>query len=266
MGEPVLVWSDEFVGPAGSPPDPARWGHDVGAPGTNDELQCYTSSPANAALDGAGHLVITARHQPCHRCVDGATTDHTSARLTTRGRFTTRYGRLQVRARLPVGVGTWPAFWALGADFGSVPWPEPGEIDVVEVVGKDPTVVHGAVHGPGPSGLSTVPWCVDTGLDLSAEFHVYAVDWGPDRLVSSFDGRHVRTVDTAEVVRKGRWVFDHPFFLLLNLAVGGTWPGPPSPSTPWPQRLVVDHVRVYRTAASGPVTTWTPTTGTVAWP
>ncbi|MDT0187773.1 glycoside hydrolase family 16 protein [Microbacterium sp. ARD31] len=232
-----IVWRDDFDGPAGAAPDPSVWRHETGAGGWgNDELQRYTDSRDNAALDGAGHLVITARREP-----DGS---FTSARLVTQGLLEVRHGRVEARIRVPSGRGVWPAFWMLGAALGPVPWPDCGEIDVMEVLGHEPHVVHGTVHCPGYAGASGITASHAHDASLADAFHVYAVDWAPGRITWSVDGTSYHQV-TRDGVGADRWVFDRPFFLLLNVAVGGGWPGAPDGSTAFPQQMVVDHVRVH---------------------
>ncbi|MCL3817440.1 glycoside hydrolase family 16 protein [Aeromicrobium wangtongii] len=244
-----LVWSDEFKGPAGKAPSASRWRFEVFGDGSgNQELQCYTSAPGNVATNGRGKLVITARKQPGHRCADGHTNDYTSGRITTQGMFSTRYGTLEVRAKVPAGVGTWPAFWALGTNKPRVGWPAAGEIDVMEHVGRRPRQVSGSVHGPDAAGQR---WYLTRKAraerDLSRGYHVYSVDWSPQRLVWRLDGKAYGTVTKAQVKKAGgRWVFDHRFYLLLNLAVGGNLGGEVPASTTWPQKYSVDYVRVYR--------------------
>jgi len=238
--DPVLLAADEFDGPAGSAPNPGIWRYDLGAGGWgNDELQTYTDARRNAALDGAGNLVITARRE-----ADGS---FSSARLKTEGTFTAQYGRIEARIRIPRGQGIWPAFWMLGADIGSVGWPACGEIDVMENVGKEPTVVHGTVHGPGYSGAQGIQgsYAAPTGAPFADDFHVYGVDWRPDSITWSVDGVAYRTVTRADV-GSAPWVFDKPFFVVLNVAVGGDWPGAPDPSTRFPQQMTVDWIRVHQ--------------------
>jgi len=240
MGE--IVWHEEFDGPAGAAPDPSVWSHETGAGGWgNDELQTYTDSRDNSALDGNGNLVITARREP-----DGR---YTSARLVTQRRVEISYGRVEARIRVPSGRGVWPAFWMLGAGLGAVPWPDCGEIDVMEVIGHEPHVVHGTVHGPGyagPSGI-TASHADPRGSSLADAFHDYAVRWRPGQITWSVDGTDFHEV-TRDRVGAERWVFDQPFFLLINVAVGGGWPGDPDDSTVFPQRMTVDHVRVHADA------------------
>lgn len=246
--ERELVWSDEFDGPAGALPDPDNWVFETFGDGSgNNELQCYTEVPGNIATDGKGHLVITAIKQPGHRCVDGWTNDYTSARITTQGKHTFEYGRLEVRAKVPGGPGTWPAFWALGDDHDTVGWPRSGEIDVMEHVGHDPTEVSGAVHAATADGSHFyISDEYDVGRDLSKGFHTYAVDWDEDSITWSIDGEEYQTLTREDVEAKGPWVFDHPFYLLLNLAIGGNLGGEVPESTPFPQSYVIDHVRVYQ--------------------
>jgi beta-glucanase (GH16 family) len=238
----ALLAADEFDGPAGSAPNSAIWRYDLGAGGWgNGELQTYTDSRRNAALDGAGNLVITARRE-----ADGS---FTSARLKTEGTSTAQYGRIEARIRIPRGQGIWPAFWMLGADIGSVGWPACGEIDVMENVGYEPTLVHGTVHGPGYSGAQGISAAYrnPTGAAFADDFHVFGVDWRPDSITWSVDGTAYRTVTRADV-GTNPWVFDKPFFVVLNVAVGGSWPGSPDASTRFPQQMTVDWVRVFANA------------------
>lgn len=243
----TLLWSDDFGGAAGSAPDPSKWSQQVGGGGWgNQELECYTDSRQNSALDGNGHLVITAVRDPGHRCADGNVDEYTSARLTTQYHFSARYGRIEMYAQVPTAPGAWPALWSMGTDLPQVNWPEAGEIDVAEVGGNLPTTIHGTVHGPATAGgPQAVTRTHDTGANLSTGFHRFAVDWSPDSLTWYIDGEPYGTVSRGDVEANGRWVFSHPFFLLLNLAVGGTFPGAPGSQSDWPQQLVVDYVRVY---------------------
>ncbi|MDM7891638.1 glycoside hydrolase family 16 protein [Curtobacterium caseinilyticum] len=238
----VLLAADEFDGAAGSAPNPGIWRFDTGAGGWgNAELQTYTDSRRNSALDGAGNLVITARRE-----ADGS---YTSARLTTEGTFTAQYGRVEARIRIPRGQGLWPAFWMLGADIGQVGWPACGEIDVMENVGYEPAVVHGTVHGPGYSGAQglTASYTQPSGAAFADDFHVFGVDWRPGSITWTVDGVARRTVTRADV-GTSPWVFDKPFFVVLNVAVGGTWPGSPDATTRFPQQMLVDWVRVWQQA------------------
>ncbi len=228
-----LAWSDEFDGPRASPPDPAKWAHDLGASGWgNRELETYTRD--NAFLDGDGHLVIEARKTP-----EGA---YTSARLKSQGLAAFTYGKIEARMTLPTGHGIWPAFWMLGEDIKPKGWPTCGEIDIMEQIGKEPGIVHGTIHGPGYSGAKGIG--APTNVP-AAGFHVFAVVWDPQSIEFLVDDRPYKKITPADLPPGAKWVYDHPFFLLLNLAVGGNWPGPPDDTTQFPQRLTVDYVRVY---------------------
>jgi beta-glucanase (GH16 family) len=245
-GAPMpLLFADEFDGPAGARPDPSRWTVAVGGDGWgNQELQFYTDRPENVALDGAGRLVITARRE----LFQGR--DYTSGRLDTRGRFMHAYGRFEARLRVPAGKGLWPAFWLLGDDVGSAGWPACGEIDVIESRGAQPARISASAHGPGYAGGEALigGYQRTDGASLADAFHTYAVDWTPDELRFSVDGAVFHTVKATRLPAGGRWVFDHPFFLLLDLAVGGTFGGPPDDSTQLPRVLLIDYVRVYAAA------------------
>jgi beta-glucanase (GH16 family) len=243
---PPLVWQDEFDGPAGATFDHSKWNADTGGGGFgNQEREFYTTRTANVALDGAGHLVITARRDSGFTCWYGPC-GYSSARLKTQRRFVQAYGRFEARIRIPRGQGLWPAWWMLGADIDSVGWPASGEIDIMENIGREPSVVHGTAHGPGYSGADGISRS-DTlpGGAFADDFHVYAVDWQPNDIRWSVDGNEYHRLTPAALPAGTRWVYDHPFFLLLNVAVGGAWPGDPDASTTFPQEMVVDYVRVY---------------------
>jgi beta-glucanase (GH16 family) len=241
------VWSDEFAGPANSAPDGRRWARNTGGTGWgNGELQYYTDSTANAALDGAGHLVITARREnPAGYACHYGTCAYTSARLLTAERFSRAYGRFEARLKLPRGRGLWPAFWMLSADHGTNP-AAGGEIDVMENVGSEPGTVHGSLHGPGYTGdrSLTTPFKLRGGRALADDFHVFAIEWTPAAITWFVDGTPYGRKTPADT-DGNRWVFDHPFFLILNVAVGGSWPGPPADETIFPQSMIIDYVRVY---------------------
>lgn len=245
-GEPErrLVWSDDFDGANGAPPDPARWRLEQFADATDDEKQCYTDNPENAHTDGHGYLVISALEQ-AGNCADGWYRFVTSARLTTKGLESWKHARLEIRAKMPGGAGTWPAFWALGED-DEVEWPAVGEIDAMEYAGRDNTHVIGTVHAADHDGD---PFFLqaDThnGSLLSADMHTYAVEWDHDKVVWYFDGEEYGRVIRAEVEQHGPWPFDRSFYLILNLAMGGVLGGEVPASLTYPQELVVDWVRVY---------------------
>ena len=233
----VLTWSDEFDGPAAQPPSAANWLHDVGTGFGNQQLEYDTDSASNAALDGQGNLAIVARREPY------LGQQYTSARLLTRGRFQQAYGKFEARIKLPAGQGLWPAFWLLGANVDSVSWPACGEIDIMEAKGQEPLVAHGSLHGPGYSGGAAITRSTplpDTG------FHVYAIEWDKEQIAFLLDGVAYEIVPAANIPNGLRWVFDHEFYLILDLAVGGTYAGNPTAATPFPQTMLVDYVRVYQ--------------------
>ena len=250
----TLVWSDEFDGPAGTPPDSTKWGFDIGGGGWgNNELETYTSRVQNAQLDGDGHLIIKVIKET-FAGPDGITRNYTSARMLTRGKLEQRYGRFEVRARLPLGQGIWPAFWMLGDDIGSAGWPQCGEIDVMENVGREPGTNHGSLHGPGYSGGSalTGTFTLADSQRFADDFHTFAIEWEPDIVRFYVDDALYETRTAADAAQRGRWVFDHPFFVILNVAVGGNFPGSPDDSTTFPQTLTVDYVRVFADPATIP--------------
>jgi beta-glucanase (GH16 family) len=236
-----LAWSDEFAGAAGQPPDPAVWTPEVGTGWGNAQLEYDTDRVENAALDGEGNLAIVA----CREAYQGR--QYTSARLSTKGKREQRLGRVEARIKLPVGQGMWPAFWMLGANVDVVGWPACGEIDVIECRGQEPTVAIGALHGPGYSAGSalTRTTTLPGGEGLDQDFHVYAVEWDEKLVTWWVDGQRYHAVSSADLPAGGRWVFDASFVLILNLAVGGTLVGPPDAATVFPQRMLVDYVRIY---------------------
>ncbi len=246
-----MEWVDDFEGSAGSSPGPwwvPEQGH--GRWGDPRQLQWYTGRRENAALDGAGRLVLTARREPAALPGVAPAGAITSARLTTLGRLHLRYGSVEARIRVPGGLGTWPAFWMLGTDMADVGWPACGEIDVMEHVGSLPSTVHGTVHLPGRAGLDLpdsppagIGTAHDAGVDLSEAFHDYAVQWEPDRITWMLDGHPYASIRREQVPGAG-WPFDHDMYLLLNLAVGGSWPGNETDDPPLPARLLVERVRV----------------------
>lgn len=250
-----LVWSDEFEGPKGAPPDPSRWGYERGGEGWgNHEFQYYTDQTENAALDGNSCLAITARTvtdaDPISRLCWYGPCRFTSARLLTLGRFSFTYGVVAARIKVPFGQGIWPAFWMLGENFGEVGWPVCGEIDIMENIGREPGIVHGTVHGPGYSGADGIggQCALPEGQDLKDAFHIYTVEWQP-RVIRWYMDNHLYFELMQDKLPKGApWAFDHPFFLLLNMAVGGDWPGVPDDTTVFPQVMLIDFVRVCQVA------------------
>ncbi|MYV43047.1 family 16 glycosylhydrolase [Streptomyces sp. SID1328] len=245
----AATFSDSFDGPAGSAVDGSKWTLETGDNVNNHERQYYTSGTKNAALDGQGHLVITAkRENPAnYQCWYGSC-QYTSARLNTSGKFNAQYGHVEARMKIPRGQGMWPAFWMLGTP---VNWPDSGEIDVMENVGFEPSTVHGTIHGPGYSGSGGIGagYSLPNGQAFADAFHTYAVDWAPDSITWTVDGNVYQRRTPADLGGK-TWVFNKPFFLILNLAVGGYWPGDPDGSTQFPAQLVVDSVSV--TTSGGP--------------
>jgi beta-glucanase (GH16 family) len=247
------VWSDEFDNPAGTPPDASNWTPEIGDgtinanPGWgNAELEYYTDSIENAATDGEGNLVITAKQaDDSLECYYGPC-EYTSARLISWHKAEFAYGRIEARLQVPFGQGMWPAFWTLGTDIGEVGWPQSGELDIMEHIGREPTMVYGTVHGPGYSGGAGVGAGYEhpDGQAFSDDFHVFAVEWEPDEIRWYVDGIQFFAATPDDV--SGEWVFDHPFFIILNVAVGGNWPGYPDDTTVFPQTMHVDYVRVYQ--------------------
>ena len=238
-----LVWSDEFDGPADSAVDATKWVFDTGNGSGgwgNNELEYYRDGTANAALDGNGNLVITARQESYSGF------SYTSARLKTQGLASWTYGHVEARIENPYGQGLWPAFWMLGNDISTDVWPTCGEIDIMENIGKEPSINHGSLHMPAVGSSSDDELTCSVTLEsgqLSGGFHVYAIDWSPSSIQFSFDGNVYETQTPASAT--GRvWEFDQPFFILLNLAVGGNFPGAPDSTTVFPQTMTVDYVRV----------------------
>jgi beta-glucanase (GH16 family) len=245
---PRLVWSDDFNGPAGAGPSPRKWGFDKGGGGWgNEELEYYTSGRANAELDGRGHLAISARAET-YTGPDGVTRGYTSARLQTLHGFKFKYGLIEARIKVPAGTGLLPAFWMLGNNAYQLGgWPGSGEIDTMEVLGSQPHVVNGAIHGPWPwaphDGVSA---SLHSPTSLASGFHVYGVEWEAERISFLLDGSVYKTITPADLPAGAAWPFKHPYFLLLDLAVGGKWPGSPNASTHFPAQMLVDWVRVWQ--------------------
>jgi len=241
----VLTWSDEFNSQDGSAPDPSKWGFDIGGNGWgNNELEYYTARRENSQIRN-GNLEITARREE-YIGTDFIRRGYTSGRLKSKGKFAQRYGRFEARMKIPSGKGMWPAFWMMGDDFDTVGWPSCGEIDVMENVGNEPFTVHGTFHGPGYSGNDgpTAEYAAP-GAKLADDYHIYAVEWEPAQIRFYLDDHLYFTGTPRNLPAEKKWVFDHPFYLILNVAVGGEWPGTPEPATLFPQSMLVDYVRVY---------------------
>jgi len=245
----TLVWNDEFNLPDGSPVDPAKWTQETGNAGwgNNHEREYYTAGTTNAVVQG-GSLVITATTQGASQlqCQYG-TCEYTSARMNTAGKFEQQYGRFEARIKLPAGQGLWPAWWLLGNDIGTAGWPQCGEIDVMENIGSTPSTNYGSLHGPGYSGAQDITgsYSLPGGATLSADYHLYALEWDATSVHFYVDGVNYETRTPADVPAGDTWVYDHPFFIILNVAVGGYWPGDPDATTTFPQTMEVDYVRVY---------------------
>lgn len=236
-----LVWSDEFSGPAGDLPDATKWTFDLGTGQDgwgNQELQNYTNHPANVSLNGLGHLVITAKQSG---------NNFTSARVKTQGLFSQQYGRFEARLKTPYGPGLWPAFWMLGNNIKTVGWPQCGEIDIMELRGQQPESIHGSIHGPGYSGGNPVTKSYSlNNARFDTEFNIFAIEWDEDKIDFFVNDYLYQRITTEDV--PGEWVYDQPFFILLNVAVGGNYVGFPLPQTPFPQQMTIDYVRVYQEA------------------
>jgi beta-glucanase (GH16 family) len=243
----ALVWSDEFNGPDGSMPDLGKWTIVKGGSGFgNRELEYYTDRPANLHVE-KGNLVITARKED-YTGPDGVKKEYTSARLETAGHFQEQYGRIEARIKLPKGQGIWSAFWMLGSNFDSIQWPDCGEIDIMENIGSEPAKIHGSLHGHGYSGGSPLSgvFALPDQAQFSDEFHVYAIEWGPQIIRFYVDNILYETQTGNSVPPNTHWAFDHPFYILMNVAVGGYWPGNPDGTTSFPTSMLVDYVRVYK--------------------
>lgn len=241
-GARKLVWADEFD--KNGLPDSTKWGYEVGGNGWgNNELQFYTSQRSENARIENGKLIIEARKE----AYQGK--NYTSARLLTRQKQTWMYGRMEALAKLPKGVGTWPAVWMLGKNISTAGWPLCGEIDIMEHVGFDEGVVHGTVHTEAYNhGKKTEKGKAVTVKDVTSGFHLYAIEWTADKIDFFVDDQRYYTVEKAVLGNaEAQWPFDQPFFLILNVAVGGNWGGQKGvDETIWPQRMEVDYVRVYQ--------------------
>lgn len=239
----VLVMADEFN--TDGAPNPAIWGYDIGTGNNgwgNNELQYYTNRTENVKVEN-GVLIISARKESFNG------SSYTSARLLTKGKLEQTYGRFEARMRLPYGQGIWPAFWLLGDDLnGTEVWPQIGEIDIMEYVGNKPTSVFGTVHGPCYSGGESISKSYELMNDrFDTGFHVFGIEWGPDYINYYVDNVLYNQVTPKDV--PGEWVFNRgPFYIILNLAVGGSLPGSPNEETVFPQNLLIDYVRVYKSS------------------
>lgn len=238
-----LVWSDEFTGDALNSTD---WTHEIGngCPDLcgwgNNELEYYR--PENTSIVN-GHLVISAKRQSF------GNSDYTSSRLITKGKQQFKFGRIDVRAALPEGKGIWPAIWMLGSNIDAVGWPACGEIDIMEMVGDVPNRAVGTLHYG--SSLSQHQYnsydkFTAAGDSYQNRFHVYSMDWSENRITFLIDNEEYATVTPADLKAGQPWPFNRHFFFIMNLAVGGDWPGSPNTSTRFPQHLIVDYIRVFQ--------------------
>lgn len=235
-----LVLEDNFD--VDGAPNPDLWAYDIGGNGWgNNELQFYTDRPDNVVVQN-GYLIITAKQES----YQGAS--YTSARLKTQNLFSQKYGRFEARIKLPLGKGLWPAFWMLGSNFEQVSWPQCGEIDIMEYLGNKPTEVFGTIHAPGISGGDSLSKKYTLTNDrFDTDFHVFGVEWTEDHINWYVDNVLYSQITREKVEEEGgEWVFDNDFFMILNIAVGGNLPGNPNANTTFPQRMIVDYVRVYQ--------------------
>lgn len=234
-----LVMQDEFD--VDGQPNSSMWNFNIGRGQNgwgNNELQFYTDRAKNVTVKN-GNLVITAEKES----YNGA--QYTSARLLSKGKFEQTYGRFEARMQLPWGQGIWPAFWLLGADIDTNPWPACGEIDIMEIRGQNPTTLIGTVHGPGYSGGQAISKSYSLKSDrFDTGFHIFGIEWGPEYVNFYVDDVLYNQITPADV--PGQWVFNKPFFILMNIAVGGNFVGSPNSETVFPQTMLVDYVRVYK--------------------
>jgi len=238
-----LVWQDEFEGVVGQLPDKTKWTYDIGTGSSgwgNNQLEYDTNRPENVSLDGSGHLVIKAIKESYQGSA------YTSARIKTKGLFEPQYGRFEARMKMPTGQGLWPAFWMLGTNIENVGWPKCGEIDIMEYRGQEPSKVLGSIHGPGYSGGNCITKSYTlTNARFDMDYHLFAIEWTKEGINFFIDDVLYEKI-TPNTVSGNEWVYDHPFFIILNLAVGGNFVGSPNSYTTFPQSMVVDYVRVYK--------------------
>ena len=239
-----LVKADEFNTATPEAPNPAMWTYDIGTGNNgwgNSELEYYTDRPENVIVED-GMLKITARQESFMG------SGYTSARIKTQGLFEKQYGRFEMRAKLPWGKGIWPAFWLLGNDCETNTWPQCGEIDIMEHAGSKPTVISGALHGPGYSGGQPIFKEYDLVNDrFDTGFHTFGIEWGPGYINHYVDDVLYSSITPDDMPEGGEWVFDQNrgFFIIINLAVGGFFDGSPNADTVFPQEMLVDYVRIY---------------------
>ncbi|MCL5127336.1 family 16 glycosylhydrolase [Algibacter sp. L4_22] len=234
-----LVMQDEFD--TNGALDSSIWDFNIGNGENgwgNNELQYYTNRAENAVVQN-GVLIMTANKESFQG------SDYTSARILTKGKFEQTYGRFEARIRLPYGQGLWPAFWLLGADVDEVGWPQCGEIDIMENRGQEPTLISGTVHGPGYSAGESISKSYELTNDrFDTGFHIFGIEWGPEYINYYVDDVLYNQITPEDVT--GEWVYDHPFFIIINMAIGGDYVGAPNEETVFPQTMLVDYVRVYK--------------------
>lgn len=233
-----LVMQDEFD--SNGAPDASLWSYNIGTGDNgwgNNELQFYTDRPENIIIED-GMLKITARRE----LFSGSS--FTSARILTQGKFEQKYGRIEARIKLPWGKGLWPAFWMIGANSDTIPWPQCGEIDIMEYLGNQPTKVFGTVHGPGYSAENSISKTYALRNDrFDNDFHIFGIEWGENYINYYVDDVLYNQITPEDV--PGEWVFNQPFYIILNVAVGGNLPGSPNSETVFPQTMLVDYIRIY---------------------
>ncbi len=243
----VEVWRDNFDGAAESSPDPANWNVEVRPSGLNGELDYDTDERKNSFLDGDGNLVLQALQEQYSDAQGNLSTQpYTSARLNTAGKVEQKYGKFEARIKLPAGgQGVWPAFWLLGNDIDTAGWPECGEVDILEWRGSYPSSIVSSLHGPRYEGGNSYHHHYDVPGSYGDAFHVFTFEWTPDSTRWLVDGNEFYVKTAAAIAGGGHdWVFDHPFFIILNLAIGGIFDGTPAASTAFPQQMLVDYVSV----------------------
>jgi beta-glucanase (GH16 family) len=249
----TLVWSDEFDGPAGAPVDTTKWAFDLGdgCPGLcgwgNKEKEYYTNAPDNVSLDGQGHLAIVARPAVLNVSCYYGPCRYTSAKITTRGKFAAAPGKVEARIRIPAGQGLWPAFWMLGNDLATVGWPASGEIDIMENKGSTPNASSSALHGPGYFGNTPFSHTnfLPAPFNLTDDLHVYSVEWDASHALFYAEPTIHYSVSRSALQSYGPSILDKPYFVILNLAVGGNFDGDPKSDAILPATMLVDYVRVY---------------------
>lgn len=241
FGTWIPIWEDQFEGEFQSPPNPEFWEHDIGGDGWgNNQLEYNTDSIENVRLSGNGTLEIIAQREEFQG------NQYTSGRIKTQHLLENGYGRYEARIRLPEGEGLWPAFWLLGADIddGQI-WPSCGEIDILEMRGDDPFKIHGTIHGPGYAGVDSIGGTFESENSIADDFHIFRVDFDPGYISWYVDDQLYLTITEGNIPSNSAWVFDHDFFMILNLAVGGNYLSDPTPEANFPKKMEIDYVRIY---------------------